>query len=969
MSYSQKALELAKKLVSHWSGWDKNEDFYLNKLIQELMLKPLNRDKTEKEIIGELQKLLTEKEWKDLPQLIRKTRVESVTRKIKAREEANKRILAQQLENEKLAEQKRKEGIRLDAEAKVLAKERARVAEMARKAAEKQLAEEERLAQLAETRRRERLAAIVEIGKSLQENYLATDAVFEEKYSTIITEEDYQTFKIDFIQKWVKQNLNYTPDAEQALAIGSFNNNIQLVARAGSGKTSTLVSRALFLNQHCRISVDQIMILAFNRDAVEEVETRLKKYLDSDDIPHVRTFHSLAYALVHPAENLLFDDNKNGMGKKSQALQEVIDSKIRSEESFPKIKALMLNQFSDEWEKIIEGGYNKSPEKFVKFRRDLPDFSIKGEPLKSYGEKMIADFLFEHNVDYYYENNHRWNDRTYRPDFTIKTGKSTGVIIEYFGMLGDPEYDIQILQKRDFWRQKEGYELIELYPKDLAQGKDVFVSHISVCLQDHQIPFRKLTETEIWEKIKDRALGRFTNIVNSFIQLCRKQGLTPDVLQQRIFADETLDNKEREYLPLFAEIYQEYLDYLAATGSEDFDGLMSRAADRIGAKSTAFISKGQGGNLLSVNYFMLDEFQDFSQQFHQLIAAIQTVNPRSEFFCVGDDWQAINGFAGSDLNYYQNFSHFFQNSRKLVLKRNYRSTPEVVELSNNLMAKLGTPALSTQNGNGSVKVAYFENLKITPREIEGFKYDTSTIGLLRLVQDALTRDKEVVLLLRKNSNPWNISHHLEDRDKVQAGQNEFLNMVRMQFSEAIRHKIQMSTAHKFKGKEAQAVIILGATKDNYPLVHGDWVYNQFLGASVDKIEQEERRLFYVAITRAVSEITFVTQVDSESKFLQELRCWKPIETIDWNTLPPIKLAGTSIIVTILSSFDIKDSLKADGFRYDSSNKSWWKSYPAETKNLVAYFKTQTWSNQARQVTVKIDDDCYTVTNGVWIKTK
>ena len=114
---------------------------------------------------------------------------------------------------------------------------------------------------------------------------------------------------------------------------------------------------------------------------------------------------------MHPNQELLFDDQNSAMGKKSRVLQMVIDDYIRDEKSFEAIKALMMHEFTDEWATIVEGGYDKSPEEFVKYRSEEPLQTLKGEVVKSFGEKVIGDLLFKHNVKYGYEYSFRWDDQ------------------------------------------------------------------------------------------------------------------------------------------------------------------------------------------------------------------------------------------------------------------------------------------------------------------------------------------------------------------------------------------------------------------------------------------------------------------------------------------------------------------------------------------------------------------------------
>ena len=113
---------------------------------------------------------------------------------------------------------------------------------------------------------------------------------------------------------------------------------------------------------------------------------------------------------------------------------------------------------------------------------------------------------------------------------------------------------------------------------------------------------------------------------------------------------------------------------------------------------------------------LIDEFQDFSKLFYKLIISIKKYNPNLKLYCVGDDWQAINGFAGSDLKYFENFKNIFNNSETVEtsnLLYNYRSGKSIVGVGNRIMYNRGVPAK-----------AYNTNLqsKIICREIDDINY-------------------------------------------------------------------------------------------------------------------------------------------------------------------------------------------------------------------------------------------------------
>ncbi|MHC5726298.1 MAG: UvrD-helicase domain-containing protein, partial [Nostoc sp.] len=216
----------------------------------------------------------------------------------------------------------------------------------------------------AQRRKAEKQILLENLKDQFEQDFLNIDNFYQAQCTEHILFEEYQYQKLSYVQSWVKTNLNTSPDLEQAAAIGAVEGHIQVVARAGSGKTSTLVNRALFLQKHCGVAPNEILLLAFNRKAAEEIRERLTLQLQSS-IPHVMTFHALAYALVHPEKSILFNE-RDGQQNKAQALQTVIYEYHRKPDVYEKIRVLMMANFREDWERIAWGGYDKSPEEMLR---------------------------------------------------------------------------------------------------------------------------------------------------------------------------------------------------------------------------------------------------------------------------------------------------------------------------------------------------------------------------------------------------------------------------------------------------------------------------------------------------------------------------------------------------------------------------------------------------------------------------
>ncbi|MDK2410267.1 UvrD-helicase domain-containing protein [Aphanizomenon sp. PH219] len=478
-----------------------------------------------------------------------------------------------------------------------------------------------------------KLSLLQNIKDEFENNFLNADNFYQLHCNEYISFQEYKSEKSKYIQNWVKTNLNFSHDLEQAAAIGTVENHIQVIARAGSGKTSTLVNRAIFLQKHCGIAPGEMLLLAFNRKAAEEIRESLKLQLQNS-VPHAMTFHALAYALVHP-ENILFDE-PDGEQKQSRALQIVINDYLRDTIFYAKIRDLMMAAFHEDWERIISGGYDKTPEEMLRYRRSLPREGIDGKYYKSFGEKLIADFLFEHGIKYKYERNFWWNGINYRPDFTILTGEKEGIVIEYFGLEGDPDYDDMSHEKREYWANRPNWQLIALSPRPLKdQGAEVFCELLKDKLENLGIQCNPLSEETIWSRIKDRSIDRFTTVVKGFIQRCRKLSLTSEELGQIIYKHECVSKIEKQFLDLAYRFYKSYLRCLEDRGEEDFDGLMQKAVEVLASGQTIFRRKSGVGDLKSLRYIMIDEYQDFSELFYNLIEAIRKQNP-VENYCNGN---------------------------------------------------------------------------------------------------------------------------------------------------------------------------------------------------------------------------------------------------------------------------------------------------------------------------------------------
>ena len=879
-------------------------------------------------------------------------------------------------QNIDLARKKKKE--RIERIRALQAKAKKEQEEIAEQQAQQRLEEENKKAELLV--KKEALAE--HIKSILETDYMnSAQLIAAANSENLFSESEIESLKETFIADWFSEHMqdarNY-PDKHQLAAIGALQKNIEVIARAGSGKTTTIVNRFRFLVEHCNVNPSSILMLAFNRNAVQELRGRTEKILlasgnTNGGRPHILTFHALAHSIVRPQEKLIFDEGDNGSNELSRTVQAIIDKRLKDIIWRARIRALMLDYFKSDWEKIEEGGYHLSKEEQLLYRRSLQKQSLNGDYVKSYGEKLIANILFEHGVKYYYESTIRWADGIYRPDFTIKLPGKKTLIIEYFGLAGDPSYDEQIERKRAFWMQKENCTLYELYPEDIYEGEEHVVSKLRDTLSSYGVPFKKLTEEEIWKRIKDRAIDNFTKTIVGFIGRCRKKELSVSELRKQIIDYAPQEAIEKKFHKISFSIYKEYLDTLFKDNKEDFDGLISRACTCIQNGQTDFDKGSFRGSLKKLRFIIVDEYQDFSYLFDKLLETVRSVCPQAGVFCVGDDWQAINAFAGSDVMYFQDFNRRYNDAQRCFVKKNYRSAKRIVSAGCNLMSDGSSEGqiIANSSEEGTVAIGYYDQFVPSIDEQNIFQTDLLTPAVLRIIAHFLRQGKNVVLLFRANDRlPLSVKIPDEIKGKQR---NRFTTHVKSFLPPDIRSRISSSTTHQYKGKEEDAVIIMDAMTSFYPLIHPTWIFMQVFGDTLNKLIEDERRLFYVAVTRAKTDLVLLTTIKDKSPFLSELG---EIGTLRWDALPAFKPERRKTRIEVASqegygskpTVNIKELLKSSGFLYHSKTRSWYRNCnecPISFDNLV----NEPWAKQADHVRVAVFDEnnerrgCVLIVNG------
>ena len=591
----------------------------------------------------------------------------------------------------------------------------------------------------------------------------------------------------------------------------------------------------------------------------------------------------------------------------------------------------------------------------------MPPAAKKPKSLSIPGEKYIADFLFEHKIskngkelEYFYEHNVKKYfsiKYPYNPDFSLfyiedKQRDQLQAVIEYFGFTkNNPGYpgffdteeeSRKYLNESDEKRKlfsdtdigfveisTDDFEKIKMDTSlDEEQVRNEFEKIIREQLSKKGFDVsNRLSEKEILKKVPkvERRKKKLVRQIAQFINKAQKISYVPDKVRELSKAEKVNANlsKRNEYfIKIACRVYDEYRSRLEKENCTDFDGLFVDAINKIKKEGAncKIVYHGEK-KIEDIKYILIDEYQDFSELFYQLITEIRNVNPLVSFFCVGDDWQAINGFAGSDLKFFDNFeTEYFKGGRRVNLLTNYRSNRNIVLHSNLLMTGLGTggePETNRPDGAVYLSELLRVELRNDQEHINEFtkdkkyvdvacsllgKEDTNKSIPLELarylktveyiVNNKVDSKKHVCLLFRANK-----IHGLpisKFADKIGDWCPRRLKTLKKKVNgKDVSISIDYSTAHSFKGKERDVVIIVGANRRSFPKFHPDNELMEVLGVTMQKVRDEEQRLFYVAITRAKEELYLVyNEKHGMSDFISPER-WQylPVVNCDLGILP------------------------------------------------------------------------------------
>lgn len=658
---------------------------------------------------------------------------------------------------------------------------------------------------------------------------------------------------------------------EQRRAAIIFEDRNLLVAAAGSGKTSSLIGKVGYAIQRGLYKPSEILVLAFNKDAAEEIneriQDRLKPWLNGQPVK-AHTFHALGKAVLRQVarsqgESVRVADPKDEKPRMQAALNALKQDKdflsdwvtFNSLYREPVLPDDAFNSKED-YDRYIDqqrtASRNGGPAAFK---------TLCGQVVRSSEELRIANWLFINGIPFEYERPfdpipESWDK--YEPDFYYP---DIGVWHEHFAINSqgeapshfDKNYAKRAEEKRQWLSSAVRGRWFETRSHQYREGS--LFKHLKNTLERHGQPFRLLSSDEIEAQI--RKIGQTDNLDLFLDVLPLVKG---NFIDKRAFeqcAEKTYDaERARWFAKVFWPLYDAYNNKLSEESKIDFDDMIVQASQCL----------EQGRFHSPYKLILVDEFQDISPGRARLVKALLASQEESVLFGVGDDWQAINGFAGSDLQLFMEFEQTFGHTREELLTMTFRHPQGIADVGARFVM---------QNTKGQ-----------KPKKVIS-KFDKAVNGLVDLVD--VYKDENVSAELDRQLANLEVRHIADHGpsetirttvfllsryglDKTKGISQHWLEGAKKRYGNALN--IEFKSMHKSKGLEADYVFLLGlnagwgltfpSTMTNDPLVDMLLTRHDLFPYA------EERRLFYVALTRSKKRSTIMFRQFSPSPFVLEL---------------------------------------------------------------------------------------------------
>ena len=689
---------------------------------------------------------------------------------------------------------------------------------------------------------------------------------------------------------------NILLDEDQRRVVLTDEDYCLVVAGAGAGKTTTVAAKVKYLVDKCSVDQKQILVISFTNKAVNELKQRIIGELHIQ-CP-IATFHSTGNAVIHkqtPEKLNIVDDSKLYF-----VVQDYFrESILRNESAVNNLILFFASYFDAPYEGTdLNAFFNHiAKSNFTTMRSELDDFrqqvidtrtkktvTIQSEMMRSNQEVEIANFLYLNGIDYEYEPLYKYDillsRKPYTPDFRIWQGNREAYL-EHFGITEDGRNDRYSTDELEAYKQavrdkillhrQHGTKL--LYTFSSYKDRRPLLDHLQEQLEKAGFELHPRSNKEVMEKLvvseENRYIRKLVALICRFISNFKTNGYTADDFNRMYHSTQNV--RTRLFLNICNDCYLEYQRFLKENQAVDFQDMINESA-RILRDVKEMKQK------LDFKYIIVDEYQDISRQRFDLVSALHEVTS-AKIIAVGDDWQSIYAFSGSDITLFTKFKEKMGYAALLKIVRTYRNSQEVIDIAGNFIQKnkeqIQKDLISPKHLDDPVIVYTYDSRR---KEKNGDNRSGANYAIAHAVEVAL---EQIMAYNRAEKKPIDSSILLLGRFNFDGDRLEktglFEYITRGSRIKSVKYpklNITFMTAHSSKGLGYDNVIVINGRNETYGFpskIENDPVLSFVIKEDLSIQYAEERRLFYVAMTRTKNRVFFIAPEQNPSEFLLELK--------------------------------------------------------------------------------------------------
>ena len=670
-------------------------------------------------------------------------------------------------------------------------------------------------------------------------------------------------------------------DEQQQVAVMTNEENTLVLAGAGSGKTLTISAKAKYLVERLGVHPDEILLISFTKASAEEMTQRIQEKLG---IPiTAMTFHKLGLDIITTLEKSRSDIADNVLANTiNEYLSESVVKNKRVLGDIVKFYGMYLGVPKDleEFDTLGEFQQNQPINNLETLRSKIENSqaklkqehrTLKLEQVRSLEEVIIANFLYLNGIRYEYEALYPYETdkyrKAYRPDFYLP---EYDIYIEHFGITRDyrapwlskieeKKYIDGVSWKREL-HSKYGTTLVETYSYLNKEG--TLIKELKKRLQEKGVQFNEVDLQAIYEELalknkEEQQFKELKKLIATFITLFKSNGFTDkdfEKLEGGIPALKIpfLQERTRLFLSIVQPIYHAYEETLRKQNAIDFNDMINKATYLVSTQQPSFIK---------YKYIIIDEFQDISMGRYRLVKAIKDLTS-AKVMAVGDDWQGIYRFTGSDLELFIHFEKYFGHTEILRIERTYRNSQQLINTAAKFV--MSNPRQLKKNLVSS---------KISQSPVEIYGYANNVIGALsKAIDDIVSKhgDNAEIMILSRNNADFKFLFANDIQKQFDYSEKKGHALKSKKHPQA---KFRLLTVHKSKGLEADNVIVINMRNHliGFPNKIADDPLLALVLTDADQfLYAEERRIFYVALTRTRNKTYLIAPQYDTSAFVEEL---------------------------------------------------------------------------------------------------